>query len=237
VSAPAVLLTRSAEDAAPMAARLAAEGWRPLVWPVLEIRPTGARVDLTGAQAVLFTSRRAVAATAAAAIPALCVGAATAAAAQAAGFAPARAADGDAAALAALVAATLDPADGPLVFPRGETVAGDLAGALRARGFAVAETVVYAAAPAAAAPPDLAAALGAGAVRAATFWSPRGAAAFAALAAPWRAGLAATEAVAISAAAAGPLAGLGFAAVAVAARPDAAAMAAALARMRRCGPG
>jgi uroporphyrinogen-III synthase len=237
VTAPAVLLTRSAEDAAPLAARLAAEGWRPLVWPTLELRATGAQADPAGAQAVLFTSRHAVAATPAAPLPAFCVGAATAAAARAAGFARALSADGDAAALAALVAATLDPSAGPLAFPRGAAVAGDLAGALRARGFDVVETVVYAAAPARAAPPDIAAALAAGAVRAVTVWSPRGAAAFAALAGPWRDGLAATAAVAISAAAAAPLAGLGFAEVAVAARPDAAAMAAALAPLRDRPPG
>jgi uroporphyrinogen-III synthase len=229
---PVVLLTRPERESAALAAALGAEGWRPMIWPLLDIRPTGAVPDLAGAQAVLFTSRNAVAATPPAALPALCVGAATAEAARAAGFAEVRSAGGDAAALAAAVRATLDPAAGPLAFPRGETVAGDLAGALRAAGFALRETVVYAAAPASAAPPEIAAALAAGAVRAAAFYSPRTAAAFAALAGPWRAGLAATGAAAISAAAAAPLAGLGFRAVRVAERPDGAAMRAALSRLR-----
>jgi uroporphyrinogen-III synthase len=233
-AAPTVLVTRPAGEAAPFAARLSAAGWRPILWPLLEIVPRGAAPELAGAQAALLTSAnaaRAVAGRLGTARPrALCVGAATARAAAAAGFAAETpGASGDGAALAAWAAARLDPADGPLVFLRGAEIAGDPAGALRAAGFTVREQVVYAARPAMAAPPAVDAALGRGEIDAATFFSPRAAATFAALAQPWRVGLAGATAAAISPAAAAPLAGLGFARVAAATRPDAAAVEALLA--------
>lgn len=235
--APTLLVTRPAGEAQAFAARLGAAGWRPLFWPLLQIVPAGAAPDLGGAQAALLTSAnaaRAVAGRLAADKPrprALCVGAATARAAEAAGFAaetPGQGA-GDGAALAAWAAARLDPAAGDILFLRGAEIAGDPAGALRAAGFTVREQVVYAARTAEAAPPAVDAALRAGAVDAAAFFSPRAAACFAALAAPWRAGLAGATAAAISPAAARPLEGLGFGRVIAAARPEAASVEALLA--------
>jgi uroporphyrinogen-III synthase len=229
-AAPTVLVTRPAGEAGAFAARLSAAGWRPILWPLLEIAPTGDPPDLAAAQAVLLTSANAARAVTGRLGPpsaprprALCVGAATARAAGIAGFAaetPHEAGDG--AALAAWSAARLDPAAGEILFLRGAEIAGDPAGALRAAGFAVREQVVYAARPATAAPPAVDAALAAGAVDAAAFFSPRAAATFARLAQPWRAGLAGAFAAAISAAAARPLAGLGFGRIAAAARPEAA---------------
>jgi uroporphyrinogen-III synthase len=228
---PGVLITRPEPQARALATALAAEGWWPILWPLMTVAPL-ATPDLGGAQAVLLTSANAARLTPAAPIPALCVGAATARAAREAGFADVRSADGDAAALAALARATLDPSAGPLAFVRGETVAGDLAGALRAAGFDVTEHVAYAARPALAAPAAVATALDRGAVAAALFYSPRTAEIFADLCSGWRDALARTTAVAISDAAAAPLAALGFAAVRVAARPDDAAMRDALAATR-----
>lgn len=243
MSAPAILVTRPHPQAEALARELAAEGWRPLLWPLLEIVALGQPPDLGLAQALILSSANAArrcapgAETNPAPIPALCVGEGTAQAARAAGFSDARAAGGDAAALVALARASLDPAAGPLAFARGETVAADVAGALRAAGFTVEETVVYAARPATAAPDAIAAALRDGAVAAAAFYSPRTAAIFAALAQPWRAGLAGATAVAISAAAAAPLADAGFGAVIAAATPDAAGMRAAIAAARPSGAG
>lgn len=233
-AAPTVLVTRPAGEAGPFAARLSAAGWRPILWPLLEIAPTGEPPDLADAQAALLTSANAARAVAGRLVNlrprALCVGAATARAAEAAGFAAETpGAAGDGAALAAWAAARLDPADGPLVFLRGAEIAGDPAGDLRAAGFTVREQVVYAARPATAAPPAVDAALREGTVDAAAFFSPRAAATFAALSAPWRAALAGASAAAISPAAARPLSGLGFARVTAAARPDAAAVEALLA--------
>lgn len=234
MAAPAILLTRPATQSRALAQTLAAEGWAPMIWPVLRIEPL-ARADPAGAQAVLLTSANAAAQTRPAAIPALCVGPATARAARAAGFSDVRSADGDAAALTALAVATLRPHDGPLVFARGAEVAGDVAGALRETGFHVIETVVYRAVPADAAPPDVDAALRCGRVAAAGFWSPRSAAAFAALARPWRDGLGATAAAAISDAAAAPLAGIGFGRLLIAPTPDGSGMCAAIAAARPSG--
>ncbi len=52
-----VLVTRPKEDAAPLAAALAARGHETLVQPLLAIEPRpGAEIDLAGVQAVAFTS-------------------------------------------------------------------------------------------------------------------------------------------------------------------------------------
>lgn len=232
---PTVLLTRPREQSQALAKALAAEGWRCLIWPLLEIDDSGPPPDLAGVQAALFSSANAARRLGPTGVPVLCVGSATARAATEAGARTVVSADGDAAALAELAAARLDPRDGPVLFARGAEVAGDLAGALRARGFDLREQIVYAARPTRKAPADVAAALAGGAVAAAAFYSPRSALVFAGFARPWRAGLGRMTAVAISAAAAAPLAGLGFAAVAVAATPDGAAMVAALRRVRNCG--
>lgn len=223
-SAPTILVTRPEAESATLAARLAASGWRPLVWPALTVRPTGAAPDYAGAQAAVLTSANAARHAPAGPVPAYCVGDATAAAARAAGFPEAISAAGDAAALMALLDARLRPEDGPVAVLRGETVAADVAAALRARGFETRETVVYAAAPSDHPPGAVARALAAGELRAAAFYSPRTAAAFADWARRARPPLARATAIAISAAAAAPLDGLGFGAVEVAAAPDGAAM-------------
>jgi uroporphyrinogen-III synthase len=226
---PLVLVTRPAAQAAREAEALARMGCAALPWPVLEIAILPPPDGLGEAQAVLASSANAFAGVRGDARPAFCVGAATAQAARAAGFANARSAAGDSADLAALVAASLDPAAGPLLFLRGETVAGDLTGALRDRGFAVREHVAYAARPTGPPPAAVAQALSGGALAAALFYSPRSASAFAAQAAPFRDGLGATTAVCISANAAAPVAEVGFGAVVVAQAPDAQATRAALA--------
>lgn len=235
MSAPVILLTRPREDAEALARDLAAQGWSPLIWPLFDIVTLGGGADLRGAQAVILSSANAARRVAPAPIPALCVGAATSEAARAAGFGDVRSADGDAAALLALAMETLRPQGGAVVYARGETVAADIAGALRAAGFAVREAVVYAARPATAAPPEIAAALAAGAVDAAAFHSPRAARLFATLSAPWRHGLSASAAAAISANAAAALASAGFARIVTAARPDGAAMMQAIADTRPSG--
>ena len=246
MSAPRVLLTRPQADSAALAVRLKADGWAPLIWPLLDIIPTGAAASGADVQAVLLSSANAARALPAAALGkvpphCLCVGSATAAAAAEAGYRGVEAAAGDVAALADLAQRRLRAEAGPLLFLRGAQVAGDLAGTLGAKGFAVREVVVYRAEAATKAPPDVARALAAGGVAAALFYSPRTARAFADLAAPWRAGLAATRAVAISAKAAAPLQGLGFGAVSVAATPDEpgllAALGAATGGLDRAAPG
>lgn len=228
-----VLLTRPRDRSERLAKALEREGWRVFIWPVIEIEPLLREPPKLGdAAAVLFTSARGVEAAGAAASappPAFCVGAATAAAARAAGYGDVRSADGDAAALAALVKARARPEAGPLVHVRGEHSAGDVAEALEAEGFDVRSVVAYRAAASDGPPPEIVEALEAGVFDAAAFYSPRSGAIFAGLMRPeWRAALAATTAVAISAAAAAALSGAGFGRIVVAAAPNGDAMRAAI---------
>lgn len=230
---PAVLVTRPAAESEALSAALAEAGWRPLLWPLLDVVPRPGAPDANGVQAVILTSANAARACPASNLSAqpahcLCVGEATARAAREAGYCGVEATGGDAEALAAAVRVRLTPADGALLFLRGEQVAADLAAMLREAGFSVREAVVYAAEAATAAPEIVAAALAAGEVAAAMFFSPRSSAVFARLAEPFRAGLGATRAVAISPRAAEPLSGLGFAAISVAQVPRSDAMLAAL---------
>lgn len=141
-----IAITRALPEAENTAAAIRARGAAPIIAPLLRIQPLDYEPSTEGAQAILFTSTHGVAfadARAARAIPVLTVGDATARAARAAGFADVRSADGDAAALAALAARTLDPAAGKLIHIRGEHVAGDVAGALEAAGFVVDRRIAY----------------------------------------------------------------------------------------------
>nr|WP_281417464.1 uroporphyrinogen-III synthase [Plastoroseomonas hellenica] len=180
---PGVLITRPEPGAAETARQVAAQGWTPVLAPALLLapRPTTA---LPPAQALLLPSRAAARALTPRDnpdLPVLAVGEGTAAEARAQGFAQVTAADGDAASLTALVAATLRPAAGPLLLAVGEGYSTALAAALRALGFKVLRRVVYAATPATALPQAALAALTAGRVGSALFFSPRSATITAAL--------------------------------------------------------
>jgi uroporphyrinogen-III synthase len=177
-AADAVLITRPEPGAAETAAAVAALGWRPVLAPALVLAPLPPPGGLDGpAQALLLASRAAARALPGVprGLPVLAVGAGTAAEARAAGFTRVTAAPGDAAALAAQAAATLRPAGGPLLLAVGRGYGGALAAALREQGFAVRRRVVYAARPADSLPAEAMAALRAGQVRAALFFSPRSA--------------------------------------------------------------
>ncbi len=228
-----VIVARSAGGAAAFAARLAGRGVPAVAAPVLRIAPIpGAetRAALAGARAILLTSANGARALAAAdaprETPIVAVGDATAARARALGFADVRSANGDAAALAAFAAARLDPADGPLVHVSGRDAAGDLAGALRARGFACRRAVLYEAVAVGALPAAAERVLRAGGARAAALFSARGAQTLAALAR--RAGLAgrlrSIDAWCLSAAVAEAARPAGWRRVIAAPRPRAAAL-------------
>jgi uroporphyrinogen-III synthase len=173
-----VLITRPSEDAAPLAARLERLGHRTVIEPMLEIeRLPGPALDLEGIQAFLFTSANGVRAAAARTVermlPALAVGDATARAAREAGFQAVLAAGGTVGDLAVLAARTLDPGGGRLLHAAGTVVAGDLAGDLEGRGFAVDRQVLYAAHPASALSESTIRLLYAGTIDAILFFSPR----------------------------------------------------------------
>ena len=129
-----MLVTRPEPAAGTEAEALSALGLAPVLWPITGIRHLATRLALPeGTEALVFTSAHGVAAFAAASrlrdLPAYCVGARTAEAARAEGFVDARSADGDAAALARLLAGAPETR---FFHARGENVAGDLAGALAA---------------------------------------------------------------------------------------------------------
>jgi uroporphyrinogen-III synthase len=196
-----LLITRPRRQSEAFAAAVDARlpgRFRAVISPLLAIVPRPVTLDLEGVGALAFTSANAVEAfaeqSAERGLPAYCVGDSTAAAARAAGM-EARSADGDASALAALIARERP---GPLLHLRGAFVAAELAPLVP--GTEVRSLVIYdqvGAEPGA----EADALLRAGRLDAAALFSPRSAGRFASLARArgWR--LAGTTVLAISAAA------------------------------------
>ncbi|MFM9844177.1 MAG: uroporphyrinogen-III synthase [Dongiaceae bacterium] len=186
------LITRPEEDAAPLAAALIQRGIETSIESLLSIRTLPeTEIDLSGVQAMLFTSANGVRAFAELAaakglvgwreLPVLAVGDATARTARAAGFTEVESAAGNVESLAELAAAKLDPQKGPLFHAAGSAVAGDLAGLLSGRGFELRRSMIYEARPADSLSPATVAALEGGSFDFMLFFSPRTAATFAAL--------------------------------------------------------
>ena len=232
-----ILVTRPREDADVLVAALTALGHDVLLEPLLTIVPRAAVDWPPGherAQALLVTSANGARAFARADprrdLTVYAVGAASAAAAGDLGFRAVVSADGNVDDLAALVRRRLEPGGGPLLHPAAAKPAGDLQGALAAAGFTVLRVVLYDAQPAKALSPESTRAINEGAIDAVTLFSPRTAAAFASLVEA--AGLApACKRIAglcLSPAVAAEIAGLTWRRVAVAARPEQAALLAAL---------
>ena len=225
---PGVLVTRPEPGASETARRVAALGLLPIVAPLLTVATLPARLPRPGrVQAVVAASGNAAAGLPAAfhAVTLLTVGDATAARARAAGFATIHSAGADATALADLAARRCDPAAGPLLLAAGRGQGAALAAALRARGFRVLRRAVYAAAPVPVLPPAAAAAIAAGSLRAAMFFSAETARALATLLDPTlHAMLRQTDALAIGRPAAVALGALPWRRVRVAARPTQDAM-------------
>lgn len=211
----AIWVTRAQPQAAATAARLRALGFTPLIAPVLETRPiTDTVIDLTGVDALAFTSAAGVAAFAALTGErgrmVFAVGDATAEAARGVGFAEVRSASGDVHALADLIAAAA-PRPALVLNPTAAEPAADLPGLLAERGVAARAVVVYEVRETAldAPPADLDGVLihSARAARAVARWLVG-------------ADLSAVTAYAISPSAASPLAGLGWRRVAAAPFPN-----------------
>jgi uroporphyrinogen-III synthase len=152
---PVALVTRPRAEAEALVPALAARGLVAVIEPLLEIELAAApTLDLAGVQAVLCTSANGVRALARATadrrLPLYAVGEATAARARAEGFAAVTGAGGAVDDLVGLAAARLRPEGGRLLHVAGRVAAGDLAGALRGRGFAVDRANLYEARPASA---------------------------------------------------------------------------------------
>ena len=145
---PRILVTRPAEDAAPLAVRLRVRGYDGLIEPMLEmVWLQGPEPDLFDVQALLFTSANGVRAyakrTGRRDRPVYAVGDSTAAAAHDAGFAEVESASGDVYALAALVRQRCSPNSGTLLHVAGTKLAGDLGGLLSEAGFTVRREALY----------------------------------------------------------------------------------------------
>jgi uroporphyrinogen-III synthase len=227
------LVTRPRDDAVGLGAALTARGFRVMVEPMLEIViARGRTLDLDGVSGLLATSANGVRALAANAaprdLPLWAVGDATGRAAREAGFRRVESAGGDVTKLAALVARRAPP--GLLLHAAGSAVAGDLAALLADRGFTLRRQVLYESRPQPAASPALLAALDQDLLDLALFFSPRTAASFATLTV--EAGRAARcrrlVAYALSPAVAQALAGLPWAVVRTAVRPEQEALLAAI---------
>jgi uroporphyrinogen-III synthase len=231
-----LLVTRPAPDNARTAEALRARGHEVTLAPVLRVEAdAGAELGAGPWAAVLITSANAVRAVAdhprkpeCLRHPAFCVGRRSAEAARAAGFADVVAADGNADDLARLVAArapALAP-NHPLLWLAGEDRAGDLAGALAAKGVTVHTVVLYRAVAETTLPAGVRAALGRGAIDGVLHYSRRSADAFEAIAMAARIDLKSlpTKHYCLSAQVAAPLRELGIESVVVAAHPDEAAL-------------
>ncbi len=182
-----ILVTRPAEDAATLAEQLRKLGIEPVIAPLFTVQQNAdAEVDISGIQAIHFTSANGVRAFARAikdrAQPVFSVGAATAEAARKAGFTRIESAGGNVDDLARLIIARLDPGDGPVFQASGSNVAGDLKGALEGAGFTLRREVLYRAEVASQLPPEAAQAMSVRTLDGVLLFSPRTGAAFVRLA-------------------------------------------------------
>jgi uroporphyrinogen-III synthase len=221
-----VLITRPQEDGKEIARRLAERGHQALLAPLLTPRfHDGPEPDLKGVQAILATSANGIRAFVRRSerrdFSVFAVGPQTADQARKSGFTEVRNADGDAKALA--LAATLWAAKkGVLLHVCGEDAPGTLAENLILRGFKVRRCPLYAIEAATSLPDEARSALEARALDAAMFFSPKSARIFGLLAD----GLPTDDltALCISPATAQALSPTRFARIAVAAKPNQAAI-------------
>ena len=224
-------VTRPQADGERTATALRARGHQVLVAPLLRVEPVAA--DLAGGwAAVIITSANAPGAivthparAALSKLPAFAVGRRSAEAARQVGFSEVTTAGGDVRDLVRLIAERHADARGPLLYLAGEDRAADLIGELSARGIAAEMRVVYRAVTAPF-PPPLVDALKAGAIDAVLHFSKRSADNYligAGLAGTAEQALAVRH-LCLSPQIAEPLTNAGAAHVAVAARPDEAAL-------------
>lgn len=181
-----VLITRPKEDSIALEREMHGRGIETLLAPMMVIRHLeGATIDLEGVQGLLFTSSNGVRAFAALReerdLTAWCVGDETARTARKAGFDTVHSAAGNVDVLAEYVTAHASPENGRLIHVAGSVSAGDLAGALRAAGFAVDRVPLYEAVTATSLSEDVKSAFLDGVIDAVLFFSPRTAATFVSL--------------------------------------------------------
>ena len=224
-----MLVTRPEPDASDTARRLNALDIETVIDPLLsaEILPTSLPSAI-GFAAMAVTSANALRALDSRGelpnyrnLPLYAVGDRTAEAARRLGFATVASAAGNFAGLVALLAGAR--LDGPVLYPAARHQAGDLGKALAPHGIMVITTAIYAMTPAATLGEATRAALAAGSIDAALFYSRRTAETFAGLAAPCR-DRSKLGMLCLSEAVAAPLVAAHFVRVALAEHPSEAAM-------------
>jgi len=232
-----LVVTRPQADSERTAAALRARGHEVLVAPLMRVEPVKAELSGTWG-GVIITSANAAGAIAGHAgckalikLPVFAVGRRSAEAARQAGFADVTSAGGDVRDLVRLIAARRADTKAPLLYLAGEDRAADLVAELAVHGIAAEMAVVYRAATAPF-PPELIAALAAGEVDAVLHFSKRSAENY--LAGAALAGVAGpalgVRHICLSAQIAEPLMGAGANRIAIAPRPDEAALIASLER-------
>jgi uroporphyrinogen-III synthase len=150
-----LVVTRPEPEATRTARALIRLGHEAILSPMIDIvTDPKASIPQLEYQAIAVTSTNAVRALAQRAdsaarrdLPLFAVGDRTALEAKRAGFKEARSASGALEDLVALLSAALSPDAGPLLYVAGEVQSGDLAGAMRQRGFQVETAIVYRAVP------------------------------------------------------------------------------------------
>jgi uroporphyrinogen-III synthase len=152
-----VAITRAAPGASQTAKLVRARGAEPVLAPLLTIEHRPFDTDITGAQALIFTSGHGVSAQwlrnpEQRNVTVLAVGDATAEAARRMGYSGVLSADGDVASLVEQAKHMLDPARGSLIHISGAHVAGNLVAELTAVGFSVERRIAYEAVAASALP-------------------------------------------------------------------------------------
>lgn len=230
-----VIITRAEPGASETAARVRAEGFRPVLSPMLELRAlAGARPALDGIGNLVFTSANGVRffreAMSGMEVPAAgmtvwCVGPATMAAARDAGFERLVEGDGNADDLVRKILATGDEGEG-FLHVANAAAAGQLVARLRAAGRDARFAALYETVPVPALSPEASGALGSGAPCLVLVHSAKGAEAIRAAVEDGQ--LATSVLVAISEAAAAPLKGWRTRATVWAERPNEEALIAAL---------
>lgn len=151
-----LIVTRPEEDATKLIAKLESMGHSGSAAPMICISNLpGVILPQRPWQAILVTSANSVRALSTleggnelTSVPVLAVGPASTDAARAAGFSSVRTAAGDLKALTALAVQHLDPAMGPLFYPSGTVISGDLKAHLEGEGFTCVRTPLYEAVPA-----------------------------------------------------------------------------------------
>ncbi len=182
------LITRPQADLEPFRSELEALGLRTLHDPVFDLvfTPPKQPLNLDGVQALLMTSANGLRAFARVSkrrdVAVFAVGDSTAQEAQVAGFTDIHSAGGDLDHLISLVSARVKAERGSLFHPAASVLAGDLGQALTRRGFAYHRAVLYTARPAHALRPETIRLLHTGNISSLSFFSPRSAQTFIALA-------------------------------------------------------